>query len=180
MLQPFAILDNRKSLSKSMCFRSPLRFRVPLRFRSWSGKTVIVMLVACLLASANGCSKEKLAEMANTVNDKVKEQAKNITESAVVAEVIPATGRAEIKVTPPVESKAAYARLYVIGDGRPGVVQFTSYDPDKGPNTYPALQPTSSAVLACGANSKHIKSCRRHLATRWFQRLRYSARPLTK
>lgn len=75
--------------------------------------------------------------MASTVNDKVKEQAKNLTETA--AKVIPPTGRAEIKVSPPVESKAAYARLYVIGDGRPGVVQFTSYDPDKGPNTYPAL-----------------------------------------
>ena len=127
MFQPFAISDNRRSRVKFLCFCL------------WKEKAAIVMLIVCLLPIACGCSKEKLKEMANTVNDKVKEQAKNISESAVVAEVIPATGRAEIKVSPPAESKAAYARLYVIGDGRPGVVQFTSYDPDKGPNTYPAL-----------------------------------------
>lgn len=125
MFQPFAISDNRMSRVKFLCFCS------------WREKTAIVMLIVGLLPIATGCSKEKLKEMANTVNDKVKEQAKTMTESAAV--VLPPTGKAEIKVSPPAESKAAYARLYVIGDGRPGVVQFTSYDPDKGPNTYPAL-----------------------------------------
>ncbi len=88
-----------------------------------------------MLAMACGCSKEKMDEMVNTV----KEQAKTISESAAVVDVLPATGRAEVKLSPPVAMTVAYVRLYSVGDGRPGVVQFTSYDPDKGPNTFPAL-----------------------------------------
>ncbi len=82
-----------------------------------------------------GCSQEKLDEMVSNVKDK----AQVITQAAVVAEVIPATGHATINVSPPVKVNVAYARLYATGDGRPAVVQFTTYDPDKGPQNYPAL-----------------------------------------
>ncbi len=88
-----------------------------------------------LLIFLVACSKEKMESMVNTVKD----QAKSISESAVIAEVVPATGKAVVQLSSPVEMKASYARLYNIGDGRPGVVQFTSYEPEKGPNAYPAL-----------------------------------------
>jgi hypothetical protein len=38
-----------------------------------------------------------------------------------------------------VTTASAHVRLHVIGDGRPSVLQFTTYDPDKGPETFPAL-----------------------------------------
>lgn len=102
-----------------------------------------------VIAFHSGCSKEKLEEMAAAVQDqaaKVQDQAKNVQQQArdmaastPLADVIPASGRAEIGLPSPVESGSGYVRLYVIGDGRPSVVQFTSYDPDAGPHTFPAL-----------------------------------------
>jgi len=117
----------------------------------------LVLLIGCVLVAGSGCSQEKLKEMANSVNETVREQADNLNKVAVDAEIIPVSGRAEIMLTPPVEMKAAYARLYVTGDGRPGVLQFTSYDPDKGPNTFPALliraNTTATSIAGLGGQS---------------------------
>jgi len=96
-----------------------------------------------------GCSKEKLEEMAAAVKDQaesvqgkameVQQQARDMAASTPLAEVLPATGRTEIGLPSPLETQAGYARFYKIDDARQAVVQFTSYDPDKGPHVFPAL-----------------------------------------
>jgi hypothetical protein len=119
------------------------------RLRSWAdGRTsasgrAVVWTLWIVLAAPLGCSKEKLADMAAAaVQDQaqvVTDQAKTLAESTPLAEVIPATGKAEVLLSPPVTTASAHVRLHVIGDGRPSVLQFTTYDPDKGPETFPAL-----------------------------------------
>jgi hypothetical protein len=109
--------------------------------KPFSGGVVLGVLVA-ILAVSLGCSKEKLEGMAAAVQDQAKavtDQAKTLAESTPLADVIPATGKAEVLLSPPVTSGAAHARFHVIGDGRPSVLQFTTYDPEKGPETFPAL-----------------------------------------
>jgi len=108
------------------------------------GRSRAPFLMFCLLLIAiqSGCSKEKLEEMAAAVQDQatnVQKQARDMAASTPLAEVIPASGRAEVGLPSPVQCSTGYVRLYVIGDGRPSIVQFTSYDPEQGPNSYPAL-----------------------------------------
>lgn len=118
------------------------------RLRLWadlqtsaSGGAVLWAVLSVLVIPL-GCSKEKLEDMAAAVQDQAKvvtDKAKTLAESTPLAEVIPATGKAEVLLSPPVTSASAHVRLHVIGDGRPSVLQFTTYDPDKGPETFPAL-----------------------------------------
>ena len=90
---------------------------------------------ALLLGLFAGCSKEKMDAMVNTVKD----QANAIASNPTIAKVLPATGNVQLAMTPPVSTTAAYVKIHKIGDGRPNVVHFTSYEPTGGPNQFPAI-----------------------------------------
>ncbi len=99
-----------------------------------SPRKIIGWLVCCSCLLA-GCSKEKLQEVVEAAKVEPLVQS-----AAVVAEVIPATGRSEVQLgSSPLNATATYVRLYSIGDGRPNIVQWTSYSPEAGPQTYPAI-----------------------------------------
>ncbi len=102
--------------------------------------------LALMLLLLSGCSKEKMDEMvnsvkeqANVVAEKAKASAEAATNSSVIADILPPSGEAKVMMSPPVSMSSAYARFYTMGDGRPEVIQWTSYEPEAGPNTYPAL-----------------------------------------
>lgn len=87
-----------------------------------------------------GCSKEKMDEMVTAAKDKAAEVSQSVQNNATVAEILPATGKAEVQIAGgPIRATATYVRFYSVGDGRPNVVQWTSYEPDGGPQTYPAI-----------------------------------------
>ena len=87
-----------------------------------------------------GCSKEKLDEMVTAAKDKASEINQTVQSNPTVADILPASGKAEVQIASgPIRATATYVRLYSIGDGRPNVVQWTSYEPEAGPQTYPAL-----------------------------------------
>jgi len=111
--------------------------------------TLFLLFCSLLPCGFTACSKEKMDEMVSSVKQQaqtVTEQAKAIAASPALAEIVPATGRSEVQLPTPLSTNAAYFRLYSFEDGRPGVVQFTSYDPEKGPNAYPALLVRANTV----------------------------------
>jgi hypothetical protein len=120
--------------------------------RQWSRyrHLAISHIVVVLFVFAQiGCSKEKLAEIAAAAKDQaqsiqdkaaqVQQQARDVTASTPIPESLSSSGRTVIGLPSPVESSSGYFRFYKIGDGRSSIIQFTSYEPEKGPNTYPAL-----------------------------------------
>jgi len=111
-------------------------------------KATLILLSGTMLGLF-GCSREKLEEMAASVQEQAKsvqeqatavqEQARALTESSPMSSIVASSGRTTIGLPAPIEASSGFVRLYVIGDGRPSVVQFTSYDPAEGPNVFPAL-----------------------------------------
>jgi len=122
-----------------------------------------LILLSGAMLGLFGCSREKLEEMAASIQEQTKnvqtqatavqEQTRAIAESSPMSTVVASSGRTTISLPAPIESSTGFVRLYVIGDGRPSIVQFTSYDPTEGPNVFPALllraetEATSSQML---------------------------------
>lgn len=109
-----------------------------LDHQRWKVAGLALHLVS-LLVLAPGCSQEKLNEVVASVKEKAAEVNAQARQSEVLAEILPATGNAEVQMTPPVSTKIAYVRLESVDGGRPRVVQWTTYNPENGPNSYPAI-----------------------------------------
>ncbi len=99
----------------------------------WGSFLIIGLVVLC------GCSKEELVTMTSTMQQKAKEAIAEVNEIPVVADILPPQGSGQVQLTTPVAIQTAYVRFYPVGEGRPSVIQWTSYDPEAGPETYPAL-----------------------------------------
>jgi hypothetical protein len=85
-----------------------------------------------------GCSKEEMSQALETAKSKTK----SITTSAVeaVENNLPESGEITLHIEPnPITISNANIELISIGDGRPNVVQITTYDPDASSRSYPAL-----------------------------------------
>ncbi|MCA9269380.1 MAG: hypothetical protein KDA41_12955 [Planctomycetales bacterium] len=81
-----------------------------------------IFLGASLLG---GCSKKQVQEAVQTGVD----QATHVVEQSVetVKQETNQVGSMELTTLPPVAAKACYAKLIVVGDGRPNVFQLASY-----------------------------------------------------
>ena len=80
----------------------------------------------------SGCSKEKLTDLANTVQsqgENLVKESKKMTDSLVetAKEQLPETGKITIRTPEPIEIEQAVVKLHVVGDGRKHSLQITSY-----------------------------------------------------
>ncbi|MDA9934546.1 hypothetical protein OAG76_00545 [Rubripirellula sp.] len=99
---------------------------------------MVVLPFTLVLFLAPGCSKEEMDQALETAKSKTK----SMTNSAVVAveETLPESGEVTLNIKPnPIAISNAELDLISIGDGRPNVVQITTYDPDASSRSYPAL-----------------------------------------
>ena len=99
---------------------------------------MVVLPFTLVLFLAPGCSKEEMDQALETAKSKTK----SMTNSAVgaVEETLPESGEVTLNIKPnPIAISNAELDLISIGDGRPNVVQITTYDPDASSRSYPAL-----------------------------------------
>ena len=82
-----------------------------------------LLLAAVLLAI--GCNKDQIEDAVNAGVD----QTTQVVEQAVetVKQETNMAGSMELATNPPVQAKACYAQLIVVGDGRPNVLRLASY-----------------------------------------------------
>ncbi len=111
----------------------------PARF-----KGILPSLFAFVLFCSPGCSKDKMKEMAASVQEKSQSLAdatKELATQAVekVEEQLPETGEITLQVSPPVDIKSANIELISIGDGRENVIQISNYDVATKPTSYPSV-----------------------------------------
>jgi len=107
--------------------------------KRWHG-SVSFLLVSLALVFISGCKQEQLEQLAKQV------QEQTIDKIAAPMKVL-STGSFKLQVTSPLETRSANARLIVIGDGRPNVLQLRSYQ-DMAVADYPMVlvQATTSAT----------------------------------
>ena len=85
----------------------------------------ILVALACL-ATAPGCTKEKINEIATSVQDQTRDlaaSAEKATSSAKsmasgVADRLPSKGKLELKLQPPIETNTANIEVIAFTDGR--------------------------------------------------------------
>ena len=100
--------------------------------------TTLVLSFTLVLFLAPGCSKEEL----NQALESAKSKTKSLTSSTVeaVEEIVPVSGEVILNFkTNPIKIANAEIDLIRIRDGRPNVVQITTYDPDTFIRSYPIL-----------------------------------------
>ncbi|NNE00616.1 MAG: hypothetical protein HKN47_25150 [Pirellulaceae bacterium] len=103
----------------------------------------VCFMIACLMI-AGGCSKDEMKEMAASVQQQSQDFAvrtKEYTQSAVqvVEQQLPASGSVSLRLSPPVEMDSAKVEVISVGDGRPNVVQISTYDLNALPGKFPCL-----------------------------------------
>jgi hypothetical protein len=84
---------------------------------------IALAIVGCGLLVSSGCNKQQLDKAAagvQQVTQTVQQGVETIKQEANL------TGSMELSTTPPIAAKACYARLIVIGDGWPNVLQLAS------------------------------------------------------
>ena len=99
---------------------------------------MVVLPFTLVLFLAPGCSKEEMNQALETAKSKTK----SMTNSAVeaVEEALPESGEVTLNFKPdPISISNAALDLISIGDGRPNVVQISTYNPDASSRSYPAL-----------------------------------------
>ena len=99
---------------------------------------MVLLPVVVVLPLVLGCSKEEM----NQALESAKSKTKAMTASAVeaVEEKLPESGEITLNLKPdPVTISNVDIELISIGDGRPNVVQITTYDPQSPSRSYPAL-----------------------------------------
>lgn len=101
----------------------------------------IYLLVALLLLTVLGCSKEELAEQVNKAKDSLSTAQENISKTAAqvsdkVAEKVTADGQAKIKLDDELSIAASYVNLIPLKD-RGAVFQLRSYA-DPSTESFPA------------------------------------------
>lgn len=128
--------DTENSSRGQMHFVPP-RVGGPMRYAAISS-IMVVLPFTLVLFLAPGCSKEEMDQALETAKSKTK----SMTNSAVeaVEETLPESGEVTLNIKPnPIAISNAELDLISIGDGRPNVVQITTYDPDASSRSYPAL-----------------------------------------
>lgn len=97
---------------------------------------VLPCIVALVLNVVTGCSKKEMSQALETAKSKTRA----FTNSAVeaVEETRPESGEVTLNLAPNrITISNAELDLISIGDGRPNVVQITTYDPDASSRSYP-------------------------------------------
>ncbi|MCO8124381.1 hypothetical protein NHH03_21760 [Stieleria sp. TO1_6] len=107
-------------------------------------KTLALLLIPFGVMLAQGCSKEKLTQIANSVQQQGEQfviESKKMTDSLVeTPEEPPAeTGKITIGTDKPLEIDQAVAIMHDVGDGRQNSLQITSYPPDSQHPSAPAV-----------------------------------------
>ena len=100
----------------------------------------ITMVLPCVLVLvlASGCSKDEM----NRALETAKSKTRSMTNSAVGAleEGLPESGEVTLTLEPdPIVISQAELNLISTGDGRPNVIQITTYASDAFARSYPAL-----------------------------------------
>ncbi|MGB7324222.1 MAG: hypothetical protein WBD31_05085 [Rubripirellula sp.] len=132
-----------------------------IRFSNSGGAVLPPMLFTLLLAMlcSSGCSK---AEMKQALEEaKVKTQDLAASTQKAVEKHLPPSGEITLRTTPAIETTGrASLEVIAIGNGRPNVVQVTSYDPANSSKDYPAilLHGTTDAANASALAGKTL-SC---------------------
>ncbi|QDV45650.1 hypothetical protein Enr13x_55290 [Stieleria neptunia] len=103
----------------------------------------MLLLLLCLPA-LSACSKDKLKELADTVQKEgtnLVKESKKMTDALVepAKEELPETGRMVIKTAEPIEIDQAVVTMHVVGDGRKNSLQITSYPPGAERASAPAV-----------------------------------------
>ncbi|MDV6034327.1 MAG: hypothetical protein F9B45_30380 [Phycisphaera sp. RhM] len=103
----------------------------------------LLLLLLCVPA-LSGCSKEKLKDLADTVQTEGKnlvKESKKMTDALVetAKEELPETGRMVIQTAEPIEIDQAVVTMHVVGDGRENSLQITSYPPGAERTSAPAV-----------------------------------------
>ncbi len=102
-------------------------------FRCWLVAASVLVLIL-----SSGCSRDELKQAYEDAKVKTQELASS-TKEAVEAQ-LPATGAVTLRTTPAMPpTTGATLELISIGDGRPSVLQVTSYDPGNSTKTYPSI-----------------------------------------
>ena len=97
--------------------------------------TTLVLSFTLVLFLAPGCSKEEL----NQALESAKSKTKSLT-SSTVEEIVPVSGEVILNFkTNPIKIANAEIDLIRIRDGRPNVIQITTYDPETSARSYPVL-----------------------------------------
>lgn len=96
--------------------------------------TLIVPSLLCLVISTgSGCSKEEFNDLVDKTKEAVSE-----TKDKVEKQVLE-TGNISLLMSPPIEFDRAIVEVISVGDGRPSVIQITTYDPASGPKAGASL-----------------------------------------
>ena len=107
---------------------------------SWQCSLALV----CAIMALGGCSKEEVKSFGASIQNSAQDfanDARSYAGAAVqkVEEVIPASGSASLRLDSPIDIDTASVQVIEVGGGRGNVVQITTYDVTKGPNSYPCL-----------------------------------------
>lgn len=100
----------------------------------------IRLVLSCTLIFflAPGCSKEELNEALETAKSKTKSLASSTVEA--VEKTVPESGEVTLNFKrSPIAIASTELDLIRMRDGRPNVVQITTYDPDTSARSYPVL-----------------------------------------
>jgi len=117
-------------------------FKQFLSENHWPG-SVSWLLCTLAIIWSSGCKQEQLEQLAKQV------QEQTLDKIAAPMKVL-STGSFKLQVTSPIETRAASARLIIIGDGRPNVLQLRSYQ-DMAAEDYPMVlvqAPTSATDVS--------------------------------
>lgn len=114
--------------------------------------TASSFVCAVALIALSGCSKEKLKDLADTVQKEGENfviESKKMTDSLVetAKEQLPETGNITIKTAEPIEIERAIVKMHVVGDGRKNSLQITSYPLDSQYTPAPALFIQSTTAI---------------------------------
>jgi len=104
--------------------------------REWL--STVSLLWMLLVPLVLGCSKEEMSQALESAKSKTKAMTASAVEA--VEDKLPESGSITLDRTPqPVTISQADITLISVGDGRPNVVQITSYNPSSASRSYPAL-----------------------------------------
>lgn len=114
-------------------------------------KQTSIFLAMLVLPLALGCSKEQMEQALETAKSKTKAMTTSAVES--VEKQLPESGEITLNLQPdPIVISNAEIELISIGDGRPNVVQITTYAPETSSRSYPMVLLHGTTNTATTAN----------------------------
>ncbi|QEF98473.1 hypothetical protein Mal15_25250 [Stieleria maiorica] len=123
--------------------RGPTQISSPNDSR-WRHRRARWLALAICLVALPACSKEKLKELADTVQkegESLVKESKKMTDALVetAEEPLAETGKILLKTPEPLEIDQAVVKVHVVGDGRKHSLQITSYPPGAERTPAPAV-----------------------------------------